>query len=112
MLGEEFYNILSIERFVGTELRLKKDDEKRKIYGKEMTKLYYGCTEPSKTNIQGYLEVSIFAILDLSKSHTFHSSLFQIFISGMESTEQYFPVTTLTPMERLLSIVLITSIRK
>lgn len=39
------------------ELGLKVDSESSAKYGKILKKLYYGCTEPSKTNTEGALTV-------------------------------------------------------
>lgn len=55
---EKIHETLSIERYVATEFELKKDDPKRNDFGSQIKKLYYGCTEPSESNLVGYFEVS------------------------------------------------------
>lgn len=44
-------------RALPPELNVKFGSEKSLEYGKELKKLYYGCTEPSKMNLQGYFDV-------------------------------------------------------
>lgn len=56
---EKFYETLSIERFVGNEFEFKKGDPKRKEFGEKIKKLYYKNTEPSDSNLDGYVEVKI-----------------------------------------------------
>jgi hypothetical protein len=56
-LNEELYNFLSIPRYIGTELNLKRGDPNRKIYSEKVEKYYYGCSKPSKTNMVGYMNV-------------------------------------------------------
>lgn len=84
--GEEFYNELSIERFLGTELGLAKGDPKRKIYGDEMTELYCGTNGISTDNLQGYVDVTT-SIGNSSIFFKFFYSSFQTSIFGMESID-------------------------
>lgn len=52
LLLKNFKNALPFE------LNVKFRSEKSIEYGKELMKLYYGCTEPSRANLQGFLDVS------------------------------------------------------
>lgn len=56
----KIHETLSIERHVATEFEWKKGDPKRNYFGSQIKKLYYGCTEPSESNLVGYFEVSRF----------------------------------------------------
>lgn len=47
----------SFHKWLPYELNVKFGSEKSVEYGEVLKKLYYGCTEPSKVNLQGYFHV-------------------------------------------------------
>lgn len=55
---ENFYKKESIERYLATDLELAVGDRKRKIYGDQMVKLYYGAEQISVDNLDGYVKVN------------------------------------------------------